>query len=527
MKKGQPLSFKVYLNPQVRGRGERAALIQQALERLGFARAWPALADLLSVRGAHADEFVYLSMDLESTEDARIKVYFRHHAATLEHLEAVASIIPTVKPGEVSRFCTLLTDSTGPFLARPIITCFSLTNPHHAHPSAGTLYLPIGSYVKDDAQARERNRACLAHYGLDVETYDRILKELPARPLDAGVGMHVYTSLRIGIPKPRVTLYFGPEAYNTFPPRAPGALAAVPAVKPAAGICGLYETESAAAHPFFQRLAREPVSLERLWLLMTNIGEGIVKEFPRWLSHVIAKVPDDRIRCILAKQLHDELGEGNYERAHKPMFEQMLRQLEAWRWQGEPASLLAPGTRMRERLEEIISSENPYECVGSLMIFEIYGKQFDTRIGDEFRRQTQVDTRSLGWLNLHETLEVDHASEESPPWPCCYPTTTRSGPRGGARSGRLPHRTSSSMACTGTASPEPAGPSSTLRITHSSLRGGRRPRSAGGEYSKRAVGGTPGKAPGTPSARLPAGDVNDEEETRGHSRICWDINGSL
>jgi pyrroloquinoline quinone (PQQ) biosynthesis protein C len=164
-------------------------------------------------------------------------------------------------------------------------------------------------------------------------------------------------------------------------------------------------------HPFLQRLAREPVNIGHLWLMLANFWEGIVHDFPRRLAHVIAKVDDDRVRCVLTKQLHDELGEGNFDRAHKAMFQTLLQAVAPYRLEGADDVLLAPGRAFGGALCDMLFSKDPYESVGAVMMIEIYGKQADLFMGSQFRRQDRIDLAALHWLRLHEELEVDHAED--------------------------------------------------------------------------------------------------------------------
>jgi pyrroloquinoline quinone (PQQ) biosynthesis protein C len=166
-----------------------------------------------------------------------------------------------------------------------------------------------------------------------------------------------------------------------------------------------------ADHPFLKRLAGEPVQLGHLWLMIANFWEGIVHDFPARLAHVIAKTDDDRIRCVLAKQLNDELGEGVFERAHKAMFQTLLRAVEPYRLDGSDDVLLAPGRNFGRELGAMLFSDDTYESVGAMMMVEVYGKQADLFLGTQFRRQDRIDSAALLWLHLHESLEVDHAND--------------------------------------------------------------------------------------------------------------------
>lgn len=169
------------------------------------------------------------------------------------------------------------------------------------------------------------------------------------------------------------------------------------------------EREPITSHPFMQRLRREPVNLGNLWKLLANFQISISQNFARRLAGIAARVEDDRIRCILAEQLNDEMGRGNFEAAHINLFSSMMAKLEPWKPAAVTNETLAPGRRLDPRLAAIYGAEDVYESVGAVMAGEVFGKQMDQFLGDEFRRQTDVDTASLEWLVLHEELEVAHA----------------------------------------------------------------------------------------------------------------------
>jgi pyrroloquinoline quinone (PQQ) biosynthesis protein C len=172
-----------------------------------------------------------------------------------------------------------------------------------------------------------------------------------------------------------------------------------------------YETqEPITGHRFLQKLRQEPVRLQHLWVLLANFQISISKTFARHLASIIARVEDERVRSILAEQLNDELGRGKPERAHTQLFIAMMKQLEPWRpREAQDDSTLSAGRNLIPRLAEIYGASNIDEAVGALMAGEVFGKQMDQFIADEFRRQQEITPESLEWLALHEQLEVEHA----------------------------------------------------------------------------------------------------------------------
>jgi pyrroloquinoline quinone (PQQ) biosynthesis protein C len=148
-----------------------------------------------------------------------------------------------------------------------------------------------------------------------------------------------------------------------------------------------------------------------MWRLFANIRSGLSLHFPRRLAAVVARVTDERVRSLLAKQLDEELGEGNYERAHLVLFDQMLAGLSAYRPSDVDDLDLTPGRVLEARLELPYADPDGWVGVGAAMVIEIFGKQVDRFVAEQFRRQQQVPPESLTWLNLHESLELEHAEE--------------------------------------------------------------------------------------------------------------------
>jgi DMATS type aromatic prenyltransferase len=405
---GQPVDFKVYFNLLAHGPGRAARLTQEALDRIGFHKAWATVAEVLGRREAGLDDVVYFALDLSSRADARAKLYFRHLQPTAAYLEEVCAVGRHHQPGVVSEFCRQMAGGgEGPYGGKGPVTCFSFTDPADARPKAVTAYFPVSHYARDDQEIRQRLSDYLKDQGLATAPYLGALEACARRPLEAGTGIHTYAAVRWQ-GKPRVTVYFSPETYGMMPQRS-----AAPMTKesqPATGIVDHFEAHSIADHPFFARMRREPVRLEVLARVLANFRVGITREFPRRLAWLTARVGDERIRSVLAKQLNDELGDGDFTRAHRGLFERMFEVLSPWA-PPETEELLAPGHALGEELERCYVTARPYEGVGASLVVEVYGKQVDTVIADQFRRQTLIPPSALEWLHLHETLEVEHAGE--------------------------------------------------------------------------------------------------------------------
>ncbi len=403
---------KAYLDLRARGAALAPAVLEEALHRLGLDAAYPRLMREACHRGTQLDELVYFSLDLADHERARVKVYFRHHQAHAADLDQVIGRRGGIEPGEVAAFCATVLGHEGPYLARPPVSCWSFSQ--GTEPSGATLYAPIAYYVRDDAEAHARIQRWIGGQAMDVDQYDRCAAAFARRPLDAGVGMHSYVSFKRDAGRPKLTCYLAPEAYETF---APGSLASrifLPPRRPARPtelVRSLETVETCTSHPLFQRLAREPAAVAPVWTILANNWVGIGDRFPRWLAGLVARVEDDRVRSVLAKQLDDELGHGDPTQAHRLLFQRMLHDLEPFAAAGDREALFAPGRRLAVELARNYLEKPELEAIGGTLVAEVYGKQVDQALGAVLRRQHDVDPSKLTWLVLHETLEEDHAAE--------------------------------------------------------------------------------------------------------------------
>ena len=172
-----------------------------------------------------------------------------------------------------------------------------------------------------------------------------------------------------------------------------------------------YEKESVANHLFWQHLKSQPPNLSYIWILVANLYEGISKNFVRWIAHIVSTVEDDRIRCLIASQLDEELGEGDYSRAHRLLLERFLEGLEPWKPE-TVERLLIPGEELGKQAGKYYLSRNPYEALGAALVGEVLAKQFDTSLYEEIKRQdVHLNPWYLTWLTLHAELEVHHADD--------------------------------------------------------------------------------------------------------------------
>jgi DMATS type aromatic prenyltransferase len=406
--RGRP-SFKAYLNPMTGGVASSAKLVEEMLDRLGFAGVWATVTRAMP-RGPELDELRFVSLDLGRGDKARVKIYGFHHEATPELLANVVSVTPRAERDRVLRFCKTVGGGSGILRApRQPATCLAFVA-GDALPRSGTVHVPVRAFAGDDASAHRRILLAMTEAGLDTAPYENAVEALSKRPLEAGSGFIAWAAIRTGETLPKVNVYFAPHALADDVVHAP-TLPSLDLDSPEA-VVRKYEESPITLHPFWQRMAREPIDLRPLTLLVLNIRESITRDFARRLARIVAVVDEDSIRSILCKQLNDELGNGDSARTHKILFETFADGLAPFAPPKWDDAFLQPGRELKLLQDELYLTRSAYEGVGATLVMEVLGKQADQFMGTQFRRTREaLPEPILEWLTLHEALEVDHVDE--------------------------------------------------------------------------------------------------------------------
>jgi DMATS type aromatic prenyltransferase len=278
---GSPTMFKVYVNPQVVGVDAAPRLVERALHELGLEHAWRFLVENVDA----ASRFVYFSLDLVARELARVKVYSAHvNTSGAEIANRVHGVANGIF-GDTASLLETLTGNSGPFSARPILSCYSF-QPERPDPQL-TLHVPVRCYVADDREAVDR--VCTILTDREGATLRRAVASIAARPLESGRGLVTYVSLRPERSGRCVTVYLSPELYATSHPKSSSVLptSEMPKVsmirdlKPSSSKVAftLEDVQAAVAshqqilslHPFLSRLEGKP-SLEQTRLVARRLA---------------------------------------------------------------------------------------------------------------------------------------------------------------------------------------------------------------------------------------------------------------
>lgn len=221
LRSGRRPELKVYFNPAVRGADAAETLVVEALRRLGLQSAYPKLVDhgLRPGELGGRDQLTFFALDLHDEPQSRVKLYLSHYDARVDDAVRAAGIVDDVDLEQVAEFCVTATGGPGRYDRRPLVSSYTFTAGAE-HPVGYSLYVPIRDYVDDDEQARQRVLELLTRYGLDASRLDPAIAAVARRPLRDGVGLIAHVSLRVGRPRPGITVYLSAEAHQVAPPRS-------------------------------------------------------------------------------------------------------------------------------------------------------------------------------------------------------------------------------------------------------------------------------------------------------------------
>lgn len=216
---GRRPEFKVYLNPELRGVDRAPGLIAEALHRLGLGRSHRAMLDHGIRPGelGRRDRLTFFALDLHDDAQARVKLYLTHHDAEVRDVVRAAGIVHDADATRLAEFVELAGGGRTRFAGLPLVGSYTLVEGVD-RPVGYSLYVPIRGYVDDDEEAYDRVVAVLDRYGFGHTLLDRALAAVARRPLRDGVGLIPHLSLRLGAPRPGVTVYLSAEAYRVTPP---------------------------------------------------------------------------------------------------------------------------------------------------------------------------------------------------------------------------------------------------------------------------------------------------------------------
>lgn len=209
-----PPKFKVYFNPEVHGREAASELVEQALSRLGLPAVQSTL-DKYALRRFDQDVVSFFAVDLDSGDQARVKIYVSHLDGSAQDAVRTAQAVPGLAHERIEEFCAALAPGTTVFGGRPLVSSYSFVDGDTSTPSNYSLYVPVRDYVPHDAVARERVLRALEPHGVGAAEVDRITAAVTNRSLHEAAGLLAHVSLRLSPESTGTTLYVSSEAYSS------------------------------------------------------------------------------------------------------------------------------------------------------------------------------------------------------------------------------------------------------------------------------------------------------------------------
>jgi hypothetical protein len=394
--------FKLYVNPEARGRRLAPAIVEEALVRLGFGAAWPVVGRTLLRRGGELDELNYFSLDLSPNPGARVKIYARHYQASVADLDAVAEAALSYRAGDLSAFLEAVTPGgLSTFKGRPPQSCYTFVDPTCELPAAATLHFPINSYAQDDQVVRQRVVACLERFDLPTEAYESSLEAFANRPIDQGIGLQSYVSFRRYQDEARVTVYFPLEIYR------PGTVAKPRSSVPPSDtveIASRFESgDRITNHPFLRRLRRESLSRLRLFTLAANLAPLLDSEIAEQFAGVSKRIADPLFRAAFEEQLHAQ-GAGVFPDTQTPTIPMLIAQLESTVPAPANDDPTTPGHKLFSAMCANCNEAALHEAVGAVLAAKTFGKQIVLFLLDQLRRAPGVIVAPLESLPPEDDL---------------------------------------------------------------------------------------------------------------------------
>lgn len=161
-------------------------------------------------------------------------------------------------------------------------------------------------------------------------------------------------------------------------------------------------------HVFLKLTAAQPVDHAVLYDFLANLAVT-TGAYTGWLTSLMPRLDNPKVRSILFKLLNDEYGNGDPDQVHVDLFQASLEVLAPWR--KERPDELKPGTEFRDRTAKIFDAPSAYEGVGLVIGGEIFADQQITWLGQQLKRQDKINPSDFTWYTAHADIEADHARD--------------------------------------------------------------------------------------------------------------------
>ncbi|WP_422770465.1 hypothetical protein ACN28C_27770 [Plantactinospora sp. WMMC1484] len=210
----RPVGYKAYFGLYGWPAEQRFAALDQAMERLGMARAWRDARRRVGDDGRRDVEF--LGLDLVDTAESRAKIYYRNHGADIHELDRMASVAAEHDTEDaLAAYRTLAGAHTDG--GSEALTCLAFRSGLD-RAAESTTYLRMPSLAPSDQEAVERTAELLRRQGLDPRPWYAVAAALAPGGLAGSRGLVELVSYRAARRRGDVTTYF---RFPVYPQSAP------------------------------------------------------------------------------------------------------------------------------------------------------------------------------------------------------------------------------------------------------------------------------------------------------------------
>ncbi|WP_406691522.1 tryptophan dimethylallyltransferase family protein [Saccharopolyspora sp. ID03-671] len=198
---GESTRYKTYFNPQA-GSTDPADVLDrttEAMGRLGLASSWSSVRMWMPEMMDRGNEIEFAALDLADSPNARVKVYFRINARSLEDLDAVASLASGHDSERAARVWRSLYHGQDKAEGEEPMVCLAFRE-GSAQPDEANLYLRLPGNAESDEDAAARTADLMRAEGLDPTAYLDMIEALAPRPPSAMTGLQDLLAYRTKAP---------------------------------------------------------------------------------------------------------------------------------------------------------------------------------------------------------------------------------------------------------------------------------------------------------------------------------------
>ncbi|MCQ4574152.1 MAG: iron-containing redox enzyme family protein [Candidatus Brocadiales bacterium] len=163
-------------------------------------------------------------------------------------------------------------------------------------------------------------------------------------------------------------------------------------------------------HPFLEKFRQGKLSLDRIRIFARQYYL-YSRWFGRYLSAIVANIPDERPRTLLIKNLYQEYGEGNTNNSHPAIFRRFMKAL---RLDSREVEECEPLPEMHLFIHEYL-----YICQGGHFLKALGAIGPGTEsivpyiyrpIYEGLKKEPSLKEEDIEFFALHITLDVEHSA---------------------------------------------------------------------------------------------------------------------